>query len=312
MVDKLEVRIPGRASFTREFSQLYRDVGGDPKVFRGSRLYLKVGDLREFDYPMLLHLYSFHGTCNHKVELIETGGMTYDGMLHEIERVFALPAATGEIMRLDLAADVQGIPVSWFHDRVRVRFKQFACEIGQYSQMGREIQTLYFGKRPNCFRVYDKLAEHRYQYRKVLQKVSPDADPPAFQELYGYPERGCTLTRVERQMAGGRVPEQFQTVGDLPKALSFDPFEPMEFVAAGQAEPNPDAYKPVTWLAGMGMRHMIERDGFQQARAFINHRGRNWNKLSKTLADFFPAAEGITRDALLDSFRGSLWRQFRK
>jgi hypothetical protein len=115
-----------------------------------------------------------HGEPNHKVELLDSGKRSFDFLLSEIERIFDVYPSECGVMRVDCAADVPGIGVLWFHQRARVRWKQFANEIGEltlerenassslYSQMGkREIQTLYFGKRPNCYRIYDKPAEWR-------------------------------------------------------------------------------------------------------------------------------------------------------
>lgn len=308
MVDKLEVRIPAPVQFTEEFRYFHREMYGNPKVFRPSKLYIQVGDLREYDYPMLLHLCARHGKGAHKVELLETGGMTYSGMRSAIERVFEMDAELAEVMRLDLAADVPGIPVSWFHSQARVRFKQFACEMGQYSQMGREIQTLYFGKRPNCFRIYDKVGEWRYQYGRSFRGMKEDRPP--FEEVYGVPEKGYTLTRVERQMAGGRVPAEVGIVGALPRnAPGFDPFGPMEFVRPGAEAPQMSDYRVMTWLAGMQFRRMIEEGGLQQTRSWVNHRGRNWGRVAERLADFFPAGGTVTKENLLESYRHSLLTQ---
>ena len=64
------------------------------------------------------------------------------------------------------------------------------------------VETVYFGKRPNCYRIYDKIAEFRYQFARL--KPDEGLEKPPFEELYGYPETGVILTRVERQIGGGR------------------------------------------------------------------------------------------------------------
>src|SRR5215472_13088683 len=106
---------------------------------------------------------------------------------------------------------------------MRAHYKRWVADIGQtdskkleYARMGQKyVQTYYLGKRPNCFRVYDKLAEYHCQYARFMRKLSDAAEPPSFEELYGYPANGITLSRVERQIGGGRVPAELQTFGCL-------------------------------------------------------------------------------------------------
>jgi len=226
------------------------------------------GDLRLYGYDVILHLCCVHAGAsakgklttdqerrqmraegNHKLELLDTGKRGFSFLLGECERIFDVDPLSLGVMRVDCAADVPGVGVPWFHQRARVRWKQFCNELGEiclegpgasaslsYSQMGkREVQTLYFGKRPNCYRIYDKVAEWRVEYRRLrgttnatLSKrmlnagataediewrfksegLNPDADDCVrpFGELYGIPETGYTLTRCERQIGGGEVP----------------------------------------------------------------------------------------------------------
>jgi hypothetical protein len=186
---------------------------------------------------------------NHKIEFVDTGKRGFGFLLGDCERIFDIDPLKCGVMRVDCAADITGIGIPWFQQRARVKWKQFANEIGElcmeppeasasipYSLMGkREIQTLYFGKRPNCYRIYDKIAEWRAEYRRFkapsreaiakrminagaspediewrfrTEHFNPDADDCAqsFQEVYGVPESGYALTRCERQIGGGRVP----------------------------------------------------------------------------------------------------------
>ena len=48
-----------------------------------------------------------------------------------------------------------------------MKWKRWGCEHGklEVSRMGNvELQTAYYGRRPNCIRVYDKVAEWRKEY----------------------------------------------------------------------------------------------------------------------------------------------------
>ena len=84
--------------------------------------------------------------------------------------------------------------------------------------MGRRgVETIYFGKRPNVIRVYNKVAERQYQYSRMLARAKrnniPVTELQTFEQIYGHSPTGCVLTRVERQIAGGRIPEQIGTFG---------------------------------------------------------------------------------------------------
>ena len=91
---------------------------------------------------------------------------------------------------MDLAAHVRAVPVEWFTRHVRARYKQWVCDIGQvdseirdYARMGRQqVQTFYLGKRPDCFRIYEKIAEYHHQYTQLTRCASDAAE---FAELSG-------------------------------------------------------------------------------------------------------------------------------
>jgi hypothetical protein len=77
---------------------------------------------------------------NHKLELLDTGTMSYARMLTLVEGIFDLDARRLDVMRADFAADVKGIPVSWFAQHVRAPRKQWVCDIGQHPRVFREQQ----------------------------------------------------------------------------------------------------------------------------------------------------------------------------
>lgn len=114
MIDKLEIRVPTGTRLMPEVESLFFKVGGRP-----SRHYLRVHDLRPYGYNAILHHTCLHGKPadigqqgprgNHKLELIDTGMMSYEDMLEEIEYVFRTNAKRLSIMRLDLAVDIEGI-----------------------------------------------------------------------------------------------------------------------------------------------------------------------------------------------------------
>jgi len=322
MIDKVEVRIPSRAPFSGAFKEVYRDLAGDSRVnpFRRSQHYLSVGDLRPFGYDVILHMGCVHDKHgNHKVELLDTGTMSYARMGHEIERIFDLDARRLALMRLDLAADVRGVPVPWFDRHVLARWKQWVCDIGQveretseYARMGRrQVQTLYFGKRPNCFRIYDKIAEYRHQYDQLARGLSDAAELPSFDEVYGYPATGVTLTRVERQMGGGRIPGQIDTFGKLKDSAAFNPFDRLRFLACGLEEPQIENYGLMKYGFGMFLRRQAEDIGMHRLRALLNRYsgGGHAARTLREYRDFLPADAGITAERLYATYRESVGRQ---
>jgi hypothetical protein len=273
-------------------------------------------DLRPFGYDVILQLGCKHGKeANHRLELIDTGELTFDEMLGTIDRIFDVHARDLEIMRLDLAVDVPAIPVRFFQEHTRIKYKRWMQNFGiiPTSVMGmRGIQTLTFGKRPNLIRIYDKVAEYREQYRKLLRRFSPGAEPPTFEQCFGIPSEGFVLTRVERQMGGARIPSQLSTVRELKNCIKIDPFDAIDLIAG--AEPEPDPRNSFMELCtGLYLQHLALRDGMQTLNAFINrHSKRNRKWVIDKFAEFLPKRHelGFTRDTLLQLYRESATKQF--
>ena len=313
MIDKLEVRVPEGTSFTSEFDSLFIT---DQISLSSSRHYKIVGDLRPYEYNSILHYSCRHGERNHKLELVDAGFMTLDEMKEEVEQVFQVHAEKLPVMRLDLAVDVHGISVPWFAEHTRVRHKRWLARLGviDTSEMGnREIQTLYYGKRPNVIRIYNKVEECRAQYRRIVRLMSPELTAPPFEKCFGVPEFGHTLTRVERQMGGGRIPSQLATVDDLRNCAAFNPFEGLEFISGGRPQPNPSHYTFMEYSAGMHLRHLAETEGMQAAISHITrHSNRNKKWALKKFGDFLPVPsdEDLTAERLFELFQQSIATQF--
>lgn len=297
VIDKLEVRIPARAPYTRSFAEVYSDLRSDSQrdPFRSTRYYGAVGDLRPYGIEAVLHSHcKFGKEGSHKVELIDTGRRSFAFLVNEIAQIFQINPMGLEIMRVDLTADVPAVPVCFFQDCLRAAYKQVTNDIEnleKFTRMGRgDVQTMYLGRRPNLFRIYNKIAELKREYSALVRKI-PNGEPvPTFEDLYAYPAEGFLLTRVERQIGGSRVPAEISTVGLLrDNALNFDPFERLEFIAGGHPEPDPDDYDLTTYLAGTGLRTKIEQLGMQRVRRLINKRSpRNAARTLKRFRDFLP------------------------
>src|SRR5579871_331172 len=266
LIDKLEVRVPAKTRFTPYMEDVLR---WHRDLFRHSRFYLSVADLRILGIDALLH-YRAQSTRDHKIELIDTGVASYSQMLSRIERLFEADAKCLEIMRIDLAADLENIPVHAFKGNVRAKWKRSAQEIGKYSAVGKiGVETFTLGKRPNLYRFYDKIAELRHQYASVKRRSKGYI--ASFEELYGVPDRGLVLTRAERQIGGGRVPDEIATVGQLVNLPNFDPFDRLEIFVGSATEPNPESMDFSAYLQGLGYRDFVQRHGgFQNATRLAN------------------------------------------
>ena len=314
MIDKLEVRVPAQTEYSSDFQKLYSTVRQSKRdPFVRSSHYLAVGDLRPFGYEAILHAHCVHGLGNHKLELIDTGRATLPEMIREIERVFAVDSRCLEISRIDLAADIFDVPVAWFLEHLRAKWKRFTADLGkvEYSRMGKlGVETFYLGKRPNCYRIYNKIAELRYQYSRL--KVADDQPKLSFEALYGLPESGRVLTRVERQFGAGRLPAKIGTVGKLPGLFDFNPFDNLEVLSGAARTPNIDDYDLSTYLQGRGLESVLnELGGLHRGRAWLNkHSGGNAARLLRKLAPFLPTSEHpVTVERIHVAYRESVMRQ---
>ena len=192
---KVEVRIPAQAPFSKEFGILYCAIRNDPKVdpFRSSRHYLYAGDLRAFGHEAILHMSCVRDKQgNHKIELLDTGTKSYGEMREEIERIFRLDARRLPLMRVDLAADVQVFPspvrapCAGALETMGMRYLLSRSRyIGVRAHGEARGHYFYLGKRPNVFRIYDKLAEYHHQYAQLMCRASDAAEVPSFEEAYG-------------------------------------------------------------------------------------------------------------------------------
>jgi hypothetical protein len=175
--DKLDLRVPRPIPFTPAFQRLYRELQALEKgPFHPSKYYEYVGDLREYGFSVRLNLYcQMDKAGNHKIEMIDVGQMNRTRIIREVQEIFDVDALSLPVMRVDFAVDVPDLPLQWFRETVRIEHKRFRAAVtGEpfYSEMGKGvIQTLYFGKRPNVIRIYDKLAEIQRSVSNASSKV---------------------------------------------------------------------------------------------------------------------------------------------
>ena len=314
MIDKIELRLPSTITFRRDIRTLIRrmDYSTGKGFMRPSRFYGGIGDLRPHGIDCLLHYRCKKGgQGNHKLEMLDTGKKPYSALVAQLDAVIDDPFDDLGIMRLDLCADIPGVPVSWFHSRLRIRYKRMSNQIGPLTCeiIGKAgMETISAGRRPNILRIYDKVAESKMQFRRMMKRSSKDADPLEFEKEFGFRE-DATLTRVERQFGGGRIPEIVSTFGKLLHAPDFNPFDILEITGnTGAQLPTVNECDSVTeYLAGMELNRMIREQGAQTVKRWLNKQG-NGARMLKRYYRFLPGSndESITVQRLFDAYRCSV------
>jgi hypothetical protein len=322
MMDKLELRLPRMTQFQanpREFILASRHFEKSTRTMRSGR-YEWVTDLRPTGIDGLLH-YSLKRQENdphegeHKLELLDTGFKSFASIRAQIEATIEEPIDDLEVMRIDLCSDVQNIPVDWFFDRLRVRFKRVCYEMGllKYQRVGKAgIQTITAGKRPNLVRAYDKIAEYKDQLRKLNRRRSFDADKLTLEDVFGVSEAD-TITRIERQFGGGRIPSQIDCFGKLTNLPDFNPFTNVEVAnGSGAGIPTIPECGLDAWLTGTRLRELREEMGAQQFNRWLNYNANgNGARYRKKYSPFLePEFDGhFTAKTLFEVYCSSMEKQ---
>jgi hypothetical protein len=320
LIDKIETRLQSSVTFRKEIRALIRqiDYSTGKGFMRPSRFYVGVGDLRPLGIDALLHYHCKKGgQGNHKLEMLDTGKKPYSALVAQLEAVIDAPLDDLGIMRVDFCADIPDVPVSWFHPRTRILYKRLSNQIGPLkneiiSKAG--IETISAGRRPNVFRIYDKVAESKMQFRRMVKRSSKDADLVDFEKEFGFSPESI-LTRVERQYGGGRIPEEVSTFGKLCCAApTFDPFDVL--IITGETGANLPSVKEcdsvTEYLAGKELNRMVSEVGLQAARRWLNKEtGGNGARTLKRFHRFLPGSDrdSMTVKRIFDTYRTSVMRQ---
>ena len=334
MYDKLDLRAPAGARFQPSFVDDLAEMGvplpGEywgEKFWKPSQHYAWSGDLRQFGYPVLLH-YGCKRTerANHKVEFVETGSMTLERMRQVGRSIFIADPEEWGIMRTDLTADV-GSPVQWFKEHSYVQYKRITREFGQadttpYQYVrNRAAETLYSGKSPNQFRIYNKTLErymaHQSDVQKIIRRSKKDAQNDGkmfvmpqvltFEERYGY-GTDKIITRVERQCSGrdleklGLVKFQDLRAGDV-----LEPFERLKLFAHAQCDLTVAKWGVSDWLQGSRLQQMAREFGLNEVKRFLqeNVPGDNWHRHWNKFLPWLSTGDTISHEQLTEEFQRS-------
>ena len=322
MIDKLELRLPRMTLFRPEVREFMLESRSFEKSTRtmGSGRYEWVTNLGPVGIDALLH-FGLKRKENdphegeHKLELMDTGKKGYSGLVAQIEQTVEGPVDDLDVMRIDLCADMAGMPMEWFLGRVRVKFKRVAHEVGllKYQRIGKAgIQTISAGKRPNIVRVYDKVAEYKEQLRRIQRKRSKDADDLTLESEFGVAD-DAVITRVERQFGGQRIPYQIDTFGGLRNLPDFNPFGNVEIIKGTDAAiPTLRQCGLNQWLTGTRLRQCQREMGEQHFRRWLSTKTKgNGSRYLKRYAAFLqPDGDNlVTTETIFETYRDSVIKQ---
>lgn len=325
MLDALSVKIPNTVLCQPKFLDLLNSYEPSwQRIAQNPYPYEYSVDLRRFGYPFrYCHRDRFHG--NNKLEFYGVGQMDAARILACLRETIQSDPNELEITRIDLAVDVFDIPVQWFWRHTRVLQKKASRKYVRrnnqelYEQVidPGNVMSLYFGKRPNCIRIYDKQAQLKYLQLKQSHNNNPlfqAANLNEILELKKFENTGHTSwTRVERQFNNASLPEEARTMGDFMElAPTIDPFEQVQFVLSGAALPDKSTVKPLVFMKGQGLRAMVAEDGLNDTFRYLNSRGRHARKQFDELAQFLKFdGEQIQPPDLFATFQMSILAQLR-
>jgi hypothetical protein len=251
----------------------------------------------------------------HKLELVDTGMKAFSQLSALVEQIVEGSIDDLELMRIDLCADICEVPVDWFLNRIRVKFKRVAYEMGnlKYQRIGKAgIQTISAGRRPNIVRIYDKIAEYREQLKRRNRNRSFDSDELTLKSEFGVSE-SATITRIERQFGGGRIPKEIDCLGKMAHLPDYDPFTNIEIVNGSSAHvPTIKECGFDTWLTGTHLRQIQDEMGLQQFCRWLNANSRgNGARYRKKYSPFLgPGLDRrVTSDTLFEVYRESVTKQ---
>jgi hypothetical protein len=123
----------------------------------------------------------------------------------------------------------------------------------------------------------------------------------------------ATITRVERQFGGGRIPREIDCFGKLVHLPDYDPFTNIEIMNGRAA--NVPTIKEIgfdTWMTGTFLRERQDEMGLQQFRRWLNvHSQGNGARYRKKYSAFLEPDldRRLTSEALFEVYRNSVVNQ---
>jgi len=300
MIDRLELIVP---VFTPQQTEFWNRHTTRKPAKRGSP-YLWTVDARK-DRALSVH-YGHRDRIapakqHYKIDFTDTRLLTavdLTSRVHELFRMAPEDAMSLKVARIDFAADLYGTPVEWFKEHSRVHKKRYSKTYeDQQTETVKGITSILFGKAPDQYRIYDRLAEKRANKKDVV--------------LHDWGSKRLTLvvTRVERQCNRKVIPNCLSTLGALlDNAVNFDPFKNLVLTAT-HSMPSTDTWTPQRWLMSLGLACAVHQHGETAVRSRLN-KTRNAKRIFDQYSELLGSgALGPTRELLVRLYRNTTRRQ---
>jgi hypothetical protein len=281
VIDALELRIPPDARFRPQWRELRKSID---KVAVGmtSGEYRRC-DLRSFGLSAVFHSSYSQRRQYDKLAFSNTASMLYSDMEAILKELMESDWLLLQVARIDFALDLVNVPVDWFYRHTFAYKRRFSREFGTYSKSGvLRVETVYIGKRPNCYRIYDRLA-------KSGSPGNPSTDGTRW------------LTRIERECGGAGIPSCVSSFGQLRNAAEFDPFVALRAIFLPRPATARKRKTVIQLLALRGLESLISEWGMQQTIRFLNWQSSgNAARIRRSL--------GLTEGHITQTFSGEFAR----
>ena len=300
MIDALELSVPGDFRFRRD------QLGLKGIRIAGKRSpYWNQADCRPTLSVVIQYGHKFPVTRSQRGYQLQFKGarhLTSADLIRQVEGAFEISESDVlqlPVTRIDFAADVFDVPVQWFREHCRVRFKRSSAQWRETTTMG--VTGIVIGRRPDYYRIYDKVRELRSRKQEVLYTG----------KWNGLPEP--ILTRVERQCSGRAVPKNMSRLGGLlSHAEGADPFCSLT-LSPGAGVQDEGGWGAQKWLMNLGLQAAVQQYGEIEVRSRLNRMSRNANRVFAKYSDLLRAAPaGITNDQLRRLYAISTSRQLNR
>jgi hypothetical protein len=301
MIDRLEVLVPEDVPKRTEEWRRHR-----VRPAKGNSVYAHTLDA-DFQLALRVH-HNFRvpiakESRHLKIDFTDTRLLSADDFLWRLARLFQISreeALLFRIARIDFAADVYGVPVEWFrqHSRVKRKRKPQSYEVCKTESSKGSVTSVVFGKRPDLYRIYDRIAEKQERRADVLYAGMFSGTPLP------------TVTRVERQCSGRAIPKDLATLGGLfDHAAAADPFPGLVCTETKDAYVSTEDWKPQKWLMSVGLATAVKQFGEATVRTRLNRAG-NANRFFSQYSDLLRAdPTGVTADRLREIYRNGTLKQ---
>ena len=197
-----------------------------------------------------------------------------------VHRVFGADCPDLKVSRLDLNAEIEGYPVDYFRDALRIPLKRKSSDVGRSDELQgvlavgrvwkkRGFETVEFGKRPAFVRVYNKIAEMKYRREDVTP--FPDVLTRLEWELHGARIPGVTgLGKAVVDPITGKNNPPALLFSELPNLLDVQPFAKIQLLSGFEMESFDWENDYQGSERRLVMKGLIDRYGYQSARSILN------------------------------------------